>query len=649
MSELLQQALSWVNANPGWAGLLVFTMAFSESLAIIGVIVPGVVILFGVGVMIGAGALGFWSMVAWAVIGAVLGDGLSFWLGRHYSKQLTSIWPFKQHPESLQRGIKFFERYGGKSVALGRFFGPVRAVIPLVAGMLNMSPSRFTIANILSALVWAPVYLLPGMAFGATLELASEVALGLVILLILLVAVLWFTGWIAHRVFLFLKPHSREMLQRLLKLGQRNRWLHEIAEALGNPNHPETAGLGLLAGILVLGSLLLALVTGLASDFMVTLDQSLQLVVQELTTPTGDHLMLAVSRLADRSIGLLVLVLTWSLLKIFKLPIAARHWLAGFGSIWLLTLFGEYYLLQNLGLIRIIPDVYLLRASVQFGLLAILLNASITAENRWRLYSIATVLISAVAIAQLYHGSALSAVFNALLTGLLWTTAIGVAFRTHGHLEKTDSKRVRVLSSIILLLVIASAVMTPKPPPRPLVAGNWNLDLVEDWWHSGWSQLPTVRHDVTQLHDQPLNLQYLGDPALLTETLKQSGWQQPPALKGTDWLAILAPSLSIDNFPVFPRSHNGHYDSIQLVKPGTADRLILRLWPGKFIESTRQQPVWIGSISFQTLQSRLGLLSLPKTKYDEQKSLRQLAEDLNNSALTYQIVNNQTIILIRED
>ena len=179
MAELLQQLLQWVNAHPGWSGMVVFLIAFAESLAIVGVVVPGVAILFAVGALIGADALNFWHMVGWAVAGAVLGDGLSYWIGKHYQAQLTSIWPFSKHPASLEKGTAFFQRYGGKSVAMGRFFGPIRAVIPLVAGMMNMPAGRFLVANVLSALAWAPAYLLPGMAFGASMELASEVAVSL--------------------------------------------------------------------------------------------------------------------------------------------------------------------------------------------------------------------------------------------------------------------------------------------------------------------------------------------------------------------------------------------------------------------------------------------------------------------------------------
>jgi membrane protein DedA with SNARE-associated domain len=130
MIDLFYQLLDWVAQNPLWSGVVIFLVAMSESLAIVGLIVPGVIIMFGIGALIAAGAIEFWSAMAWAVAGAVVGDGLSFWLGRHYRDRLTAMWPFSRYPSSLEQGVAFFNKYGGKSVAFGRFFGPVRAVIP---------------------------------------------------------------------------------------------------------------------------------------------------------------------------------------------------------------------------------------------------------------------------------------------------------------------------------------------------------------------------------------------------------------------------------------------------------------------------------------------------------------------------------------
>ncbi len=134
MGEYLQLVIDWVAQHSLWAGWLVFLVAFAESVAILGLLVPGVVLMFGFGALIANGALTFWPVFGWAVAGAVAGDSLSFWLGHRYQTHLYQLWPFRRHPRSLQQGVHFFERYGGQSVAFGRFFGPVRAVIPLGGG-----------------------------------------------------------------------------------------------------------------------------------------------------------------------------------------------------------------------------------------------------------------------------------------------------------------------------------------------------------------------------------------------------------------------------------------------------------------------------------------------------------------------------------
>jgi undecaprenyl-diphosphatase len=196
LTEWFTELLGWIELNPAYAGWVVFSIALAESLAIVGVLVPGVVILFGAGTLIGAGILDFWTMCAWAIAGAIIGDGLSFWLGHHF-EYLTERWRwFRLHPDHLQRGVDFFRKYGDLSIALGRFFGPIRAIVPLVAGLMRMPPKRFYIANVLSALVWAPAYLLPGMLLGNLGSDANWEQLLFPAAGIALIVVAW---WLFHR------------------------------------------------------------------------------------------------------------------------------------------------------------------------------------------------------------------------------------------------------------------------------------------------------------------------------------------------------------------------------------------------------------------------------------------------------------------
>jgi len=168
LAEYFDQLLAWIAQNPHHAGWVIFLVSLAESLAIVGMIVPGVVILFGAGALIGSGVLDFWSMCAWAVAGAVIGDGLSYQLGRHFDYLTERFRWFRLHPDHLQKGHDFFAQWGDISVALGRFFGPIRAVVPLIAGLMDMPASRFYLANVLSALAWAPAYLAPGILLGRT-------------------------------------------------------------------------------------------------------------------------------------------------------------------------------------------------------------------------------------------------------------------------------------------------------------------------------------------------------------------------------------------------------------------------------------------------------------------------------------------------
>ena len=103
----------------------VFLVAFSESLALVGLIVPGTMIMFGIGAIISAGGLELVHVLVLAAAGAIAGDGISYWLGRHCRDGLKQVWPFSRYSDLFARGEVFFRRHGGKSILTGRFFGPV--------------------------------------------------------------------------------------------------------------------------------------------------------------------------------------------------------------------------------------------------------------------------------------------------------------------------------------------------------------------------------------------------------------------------------------------------------------------------------------------------------------------------------------------
>ena len=198
----IKALLAFITHHPALAYGAIFLISLSESLALVGLLVPGTVIMFGVGAIVATGSLGLKPVLLLAAAGAVAGDGISYWLGHHYRDELRRIWPFSRYPGMLKSGEIFFNRHGGKSVLFGRFVGPVRPVIPVVAGMLGMGPLHFSIVNVLSAIGWALVYILPGVFFGTSLAVAGAVSTRLAMLILLILATSWVFVWLGRKLVL---------------------------------------------------------------------------------------------------------------------------------------------------------------------------------------------------------------------------------------------------------------------------------------------------------------------------------------------------------------------------------------------------------------------------------------------------------------
>src|SRR5690348_2540048 len=162
MDYLAGEVIALIRAHPDWAALIIGIVAFGESFVFLSLLFPGTAILIASGALVEAGILDPFLPVLAGILGAVLGDAISFWLGQKFGPQISNVWPFRHHPQRLESGIIFFERYGTASVFIGRFFGPLRAVIPLAAGILHMPTRRFYIANVLSATIWAPALVFSG-------------------------------------------------------------------------------------------------------------------------------------------------------------------------------------------------------------------------------------------------------------------------------------------------------------------------------------------------------------------------------------------------------------------------------------------------------------------------------------------------------
>jgi membrane protein DedA with SNARE-associated domain len=170
MEQFAHALADFVRLHQAWATPIVFLLAFGESLAFISLLIPAWGALVAIGALIGASGISFYPVWIAGAIGAALGDWVSYWFGYRYKEHVAQMWPLSRYPEILPRGEAFVRSWGVPSIFIGRFFGPLRASVPLAAGIFEMPYWSFQAANFVSALVWAAALLLFGDVIATIME-----------------------------------------------------------------------------------------------------------------------------------------------------------------------------------------------------------------------------------------------------------------------------------------------------------------------------------------------------------------------------------------------------------------------------------------------------------------------------------------------
>ncbi len=162
LEDHAEQIIEFVRTHQAWAAPIVFALCFAESLAFISLVIPAWAALVGIGTLIGASGLSFWPIWVAGAIGAALGDWVSYWIGLKLENRVYHMWPLSRHPDWIPKGEAFVKKWGALAIFLGRFSGPFRATVPIIAGIFAMPQARFQFANWTSAFVWAAVLLTLG-------------------------------------------------------------------------------------------------------------------------------------------------------------------------------------------------------------------------------------------------------------------------------------------------------------------------------------------------------------------------------------------------------------------------------------------------------------------------------------------------------
>ncbi|MCK5639152.1 MAG: VTT domain-containing protein, partial [Gammaproteobacteria bacterium] len=610
-------------------------------LAIVGIFLPGAVFIFGAGALVGTGSLPLWPTLAVVASGAIVGDGISFWLGRHFHQQIRTMWPLSRHPALLNRATDFFYHHGGKSVLLGRFIGPIRPVIPVVAGMLDMPTRRFILFNVGSALLWAPCYVIPGMVFSASLGLAAEVATRLAMLAGLLLTIIFVVIWLSHRLFKLLQPRAHFMIRRTLEWSKLHPKLGEVPAALLDPHHPEAKGLTLLALVLLLaGVLFLLILQAIGGNILLpNMDNYVYQTLQDLRTPWMDSLMTGVTLVGAPQVLSILFIALLAWLTWHRRWHASIHWVAAAAFALLLT-YSLNLLIKMIPPLAAVTDVgnfsfpspYATHSMIVYGFLAVLVAREQKAARRWISYAIVGTLIAMIAFSRLYLGAhLLSGVVAGLTLGLTWVALLGIAYQQHP--SATLSARTLSVTAILVITI----------------AGGWNIQQrlddelahyaphhqtsemeIAQWWQGQWQTLPRFRSDLRATHRHPLTVQYAGTLEQLQSTLKTRGWRAAPALTASSWMQWFGRDVDIKRLPVLPQVHEGRNESLLLVYPvpETQQLYALRLWSAPVSLQPDNNTLWLGNVATLGLKNIAGVANIPHTLKDFTHPLLQLQKDV---------------------
>ena len=643
-----QELLNWLNAHPGWGVTLVFLVSFFESLALIGILLPGIVILFGVGALIGLGVLELLPVWIGASLGAFFGDALSYLLGRRFRGHLFDLWPFSRYPAVMEQGKAFFQAHGAKSVVAGRFIGPLRPVIPAVGGIMGMRPSRFLAVDVPACILWAPSFLLPGMLFGASLEVASEYTGRLAVMLVIALAILWMTWWLIRAIYEPLASRSARWLRHAIRWSRRHPVLGRWAGPLLDPARGDALAVVMLGLLLVVafwaGVMLLFLLP--FSEQPRVLDQAVQELALALRNHLADPVMVALAQLSRWPVSIFAAtaLLLWLLGAGRRM--AAAHWVIAIGGGSLLHLllswglraapqFFEQGGLALDGATVQAPSAAMSLVTVTLTFFAVMEASELPRRHRQWPYLVAALLIMSLGLARLYLGLEwLSGALMGITLGLAWTGVVGIAYRQRAFRRFSGA-----IASLIFYLsffaLFAWQVHEHYPDERArLQATTVVLEMDERaWWESQWQSLPRERTRVTSIASRRFNAQVAAEPATVAALLARTGWRAVPE---SDWrwvLQALNPEPDQASLPLLGRAYQGRSEALLLRKNVSPQGRLqtVRLWDSGVRLQPGGRPLYLGQLAEEELVQRFGLFSFWRSapmSEDLQREVRAALGDL---------------------
>lgn len=657
MLNYFQPIIDYIHQNPGVGTLITFIVALAESLPLIGTIIPGSITMTAIGTLIGTGMLPGFSTLAWASFGAFVGDMIGFSCGYFFTEKIRNIWPFKKYPHWLELSEKFFEKHGGKSIIVGRFVGPARSTVPLVAGLLKMSWLRFVIAAIPSAIMWAILYMVPGILLGVlAVELPPHIATEFIIIGLAVIVGLWLIFWVLQYFFSQLAHAVNVMIDKLWDVLIRHKPSRPFIRLIAVKGKPADhyqlmlSTLALLAGLLFL----FIFYSVIHNGWLTGINKPLFNLLQSLHTKHVDPIFIMITLF-----GTTIAMFTAGILASLGLAMA-RQWRA---AIHLFII--DLLMLCAVGFFKFIyhnprPEGFQYVApnssfpSGHAGMSFVILSAFayfsgklIKPTLKWVPYTIASVLIVLVAISRLYLGAHwFTDILGSITLGFAVLFCVIINYRRHARKQFQKINKTHWLAVVILSLALPWAAWTYKDYHFATYRYKPVFSIVkmsmQQWWNNPIHHLPLYRLNRFGTPIQPFNLQWADALSSIQSKLENRGWtaMDPKySVKGTLKRFVNKRQFHL---PLFPWLYHHQPPNLILMKVSKdGERVIeLRLWSASAKLTNKKSLLWIGTINYHIPPPRkISFSRFKDITLQESGGIKQLISDLmKTKAYQYKLI-----------
>lgn len=611
LHNTIHAIMSFFDQHPHIAVLGTFMVAFLEALPIVGTIIPGSVVMTAIGSLIGSGVIPASATLISATLGAFVGDCLGFAVGVRFQNNYRQLWPFSKYPKWMDASEVFFQKHGGKSVIIGRFIGPARSTVPMVAGLLKLSWPRFIAAAIPSAIFWVIAYILPGILLGAfALEIPFKESTHFIIYGLLVIAGLWFIYWVCQRSYSLIAIYLHNVCDHCWRWMRSHRHIQWLPQAIQLADHPNDSSqlLRLFSSAFFLLLFVILLIRLVAGDAIAAhLNTPLYYFLQSLRTSWCDPIMVTITAYGNTPLVMIMtLCFLISLIIIKQWRIAAYLFATLFVAAGITFIVkSSYTSLRPAAVLAYInensfPSGHTVICVALYGFIAYITHRAFPQWGK-KPTLVAVCIIILVIFSRLYLGAHW---FTDILGGASLSTAVLIAstMLLRRRLTASDITAINPIywgaTCLISLVLIPSIYIStqyykiqslyqqqsPQSQSTPL----------ESWWQQPIGNLPIARLNRFGKPIQPFNIQWSDNLDSIRTVLKNNGW------------VILSPNNTNDEKIPARARPNRLFPPLHLNQPAVLTAIYrqpnqpmieMNLWATRMTLTQPSTPVWIGTIS----------------------------------------------------